>query len=263
MMHDRSSPVVGSLRTQYDAAFYDRLDPDVRASAEVIVPMLIDLLRPASVVDIGCGRGTWLRTFSDHGVSDIAGVDGPHISPEELEIPAEAFLVHDLNSPLPDPPRKYAVAMSLEVAEHLRPEAAAAFVESLVRYAPVVVFSAAVPTQGGTGHVNEQWPSYWAELFATHDFVAVDAIRPLVWDRAGVAFWYAQNLIVYVARDHMSALDLAPAAFPLDVVHPTFLRTAVARALAPAPPASLRSVLRSIPAAAGRAFRSRVHGRET
>jgi len=39
---------------------------------------------------------------------------------------------------------------------------------ALVKAAPVVLFSAAIPLQGGTEHVNEQWQSYWAKLFAEH-----------------------------------------------------------------------------------------------
>ena len=34
-----------------------------RSSAEVVVSMLMDWLKPASVIDLGCGTGKWLATF--------------------------------------------------------------------------------------------------------------------------------------------------------------------------------------------------------
>ena len=71
----------------------------------------------------------------------------------------------------------------LEVAEHIPPECADIFVESLTwGLAPVIMFSAAVPGQGGTLHLNEQWPAYWASKFAQHGYVLIDCLRPQLWD---------------------------------------------------------------------------------
>ena len=97
--------------------------------------------------------------------------------------------------------RQFELAVSLEVAEHLPAESAEGFVASLVRRVPVVMFSAAIPGQGGVDHVNEQWPDYWARLFAKHEFVPVDYVRPRIWNSDDVAHWYAQNTLVYARRD--------------------------------------------------------------
>lgn len=56
--------------------------------------------------------------------------------------------------------RRFDLAMTIEVAEHLTPVRADSFVEDLTRLSDVVLFSAAIPAQGGINHVNEQWQSY-------------------------------------------------------------------------------------------------------
>jgi SAM-dependent methyltransferase len=246
------------LGATYDAKFYESLDARVRDSAATVVPIVVDLLRPASVLDVGCGRGTWLSAFVRCGVTDIVGVDGPHHSPGDLEIPPDTFVGRDLTHPL-DLGRRFDLASSLEVAEHLPAEFAAAFVASLVAHAPVVLFSAAIPFQGGADHVNEQWQSYWAALFADHGYVPVDAVRPRVWGDARVAYYYAQNILLYVDAQHpdLGALraNAATGAWPLDVVHPGLLeRTRSGPAAAP----SLRRALRDVRGAAWRAVRRRV-----
>lgn len=250
------------LRSTYDGEFYDDLDEQVRASAGVIAPIIVELLHPASILDVGCGRGTWLHAFSELGAHDIVGVDGPHVETNDLEIPADSFLARDLRDAL-DLGRRFDLVISLEVAEHLPPEVGPTFVDSLTRHADAVLFSAAIPLQGGAGHVNEQWQSYWAAEFARHDFVPVDAIRPAVWSDPDVAFWYAQNVVLYV-RDTALANHRLPApeavARRLDVVHPDqYMRQRQERK--PMSPPSLSHVLRELPGACRRTFVRRLGDR--
>jgi SAM-dependent methyltransferase len=246
------------LGSTYDGEFFEELDGDVRASAGVIAPMIVDLLRPSSILDVGCGRGTWLHAFADLGVSDILGVDGPHVAAADLEIPAERFLARDLREPL-DLGRSFDLVMSLEVAEHLAPDLGSTFVESLARHANTVLFSAAIPFQGGAGHVNEQWQSHWAAEFAKHGFVPVDAIRPRVWTDPHVAFWYAQNILLYVREGSAPELTSAPAMSTarLDIVHPDqYIRLRNDRK--PMPPPSLRRLLHELPGACRRTLARRI-----
>ena len=91
------------------------------------------------------------------------------------------------------------MAISLEVAEHLPETAAAGFVASLCRHADVVLFSAAIPAQGGDNHINEQWQSYWAKLFAQEGFEVFDLVRPRFWSEGRIPFWYRQNMLLYVS----------------------------------------------------------------
>jgi SAM-dependent methyltransferase len=247
--------VAGGLDQTYDAHFYEDLASEVRGSAEVIVPIVVDLLRPQSVLDIGCGRGTWLDVFRRHGVTDVVGVDGAHVARDDLEIPPDAFIAHDLREPVALD-RRFDLAVSLEVAEHLAPVAAAGFVASLVAHAPAVLFSAAIPFQGGAGHVHERWPSYWADVFQSHGYVALDIVRPAVWHDERVAFWYAQNTLLYV-RDVPPGVTPAAIGAVRDLVHPALhIRERTAAKRPPAPP-SLRRALRDARAAAARALRRR------
>lgn len=189
-----------------------------------MVPILHRLLQPSSIVDVGCGVGIWLQEFLRAGVPHVLGVDGEHVTAAGLRIPESCFAAHDLASPL-RLDRTFDMALSLEVGEHLPPASAGAFVESLCLLAPVVAFSAAIPFQGGGGHVNEQWPDYWAALFARYGRVPVDILRPLVWNDGDIAWWYRQNLLLYADEQRAALLleaargfRMAPA--PLPLVHP-------------------------------------------
>ena len=208
----------------YTSEYYQALREGARRSARATVPIVMRLLAPKSVIDVGCGGGTWLSVFREHGVSDLCGVDGDYVERDCLEIPIGSFLPRDLARPF-HLERRFDLAMSLEVAEHLPPDSADTFVESLTRLAQIVIFSAAAPYLGGAEHINEQWPEYWAEKFAAYDYLPVDCFRRALWGRDDVEWWYAQNLFLYVARRalHENAALLREheaCPRPLPLVHP-------------------------------------------
>jgi hypothetical protein len=161
--------------------------------------MVLELLPVHSVVDFGCGEGTWLRVFQDHGVETILGIDGNYVSRERLLIDHAHFRPENLSLPV-RLDQSYDLAISLEVAEHLPTRASRSFVESLVRAAPVVLFSAAIPGQRGTQHINEQWPEFWHDLFRLFDYECLDLIRPKILLQYGVEWWYKQNTFLYVGN---------------------------------------------------------------
>lgn len=188
----------------YNDAFYASVATGSLASANVIVPLVLELVPTRSVVDIGCGIGSWLSVFAANGVNDFHGYDGPHVNSASLHIPKEHFTPVNLNLPL-SISRPYDLAVSLEVAEHLDPSLADSHVDQLTQLAPVILFSAAIPGQGGTNHVNEQWPEYWAERFRHRGYRAVDAIRPqLARFSTKVEFWYAQNIVIFVKESKLT-----------------------------------------------------------
>jgi SAM-dependent methyltransferase len=181
---------------EYTKSFYEELRNGSVRSAEIIVPLVLDLVHPRSAVDLGCGDGSWLAVFRKLGVDDVLGVDGEHVSHGMLQIPLEQFRTANLIRPF-DAGRVFDLAISLEVAEHLPADSAFVLVESLTRLAPVVLFSAAIPLQGGIHHINEQWPDKWAELFRRHGYLPVDCIRKRVWQNDRVEWWYAQNALLF------------------------------------------------------------------
>lgn len=202
----------------YDTGFYDTIRPGVRASAAAVVPLIVDLVKPGTVIDVGCGEGWWAHAFTDHGC-DVIGVDGAYVTGSPL---GDRFIPHDLIEPLPAHLRdRFDLAVCLEVAEHLPASRADSFIEDLCALAPTVLFSAAIPGQGGAGHVNEQWPGYWAERFEAHGWAVSGALRWMLWDDCRVENWYRQNLLVATSDpDRFPDLFDTPLSPPWPVVHP-------------------------------------------
>ncbi|MEM9857633.1 MAG: methyltransferase domain-containing protein [Bacteroidota bacterium] len=186
----------------YKSKFYEARHSNTLYSAETIISLIKDLISPRSVVDVGCGVGTWLKVFQDSGIDEILGIEGEWVNTNDLVINKDNFLKTNLEDKL-RVDKKYDLAMTLEVAEHISLESADQFVANLVTLAPVILFSAAIPLQGGKHHVNEQWPDYWKEKFAKHNYVIIDCIRPHVWNDEKIEMWYAQNTFVYVEQSKL------------------------------------------------------------
>ena len=184
----------------YTEEFYEFVREGSKESAKEIIPIIFEFIQPKSVIDVGCGVGTWLSVFQAHGVEDVWGIDGDYVDKNAIEIPKERFLTFDLKSPFRFN-RQFDLVVSLEVGEHLPNECAETFVDSLTKLAPVILFSAAIPFQGGTQHVNEQWQDYWVKHFQNKGYVAIDCIRNRVWENERVEFWYAQNILVFAKRE--------------------------------------------------------------
>jgi hypothetical protein len=182
---------------KYAKTFFDEMVPESLSSAKIIVPLVMDLLHPTSVVDVGCATGAWLSVFREHGVEDIIGIDGTYVDVEELLIPKKCFYATNLANPF-SLSKRYDLALALEVAEHLPRFSAKHFVHCLCKLAAVVLFSAAIPGQGGEHHVNEQWPEYWRQLFAEQSYRMFDPFRPVLWHDERVASHYRQNMYVFV-----------------------------------------------------------------
>lgn len=210
---------------RYTSGFFKRLQPESRRTAEIVTPLILELLHPSSVVDVGCGTGDWLAVLREAGLDDVFGVDGEWMETSQLQIPVGLFQAADLSQPF-TLPRKFDLAMCLEVAEHLPAQSADSFVRCLVALAPAVLFSAAIPFQGGSHHVNEQWPDYWQARFLKAGHVLIDCFRRQLWNRPGVQPYIAQNLLLFVApevlasNDRLQAESAKATGFPIRVVHP-------------------------------------------
>ena len=91
---------------------------------------------------------------------------------------------------------------------------------ALTSSSDLVVFSAAVPQQGGDSHINEQYQSHWAAKFAHRGFQPFDLIRPLIWGHPDVCWWYQQNILVYANSLAQKRYELSDSQAMIDVIHP-------------------------------------------
>jgi len=192
----------------YQKDYYSWRARHALSAAEVIAPFLIERYSPRSVVDLGCAEGAWLSVFARQGVEFICGFDGPWGKKEDLLIPEDRFFVVDLeNFKAPDG-EKHDLAISLEVAEHLKEEVAENFVLQLTRLSELVLFSAAVPGQGGLHHMNEQPPDYWRKKFERNGYVQHDILRPRFWQDTKLAWWYRQNFFLYEKSSRNDGMNI-------------------------------------------------------
>lgn len=198
------------MKKKYTDSFYLSMNEKERSnlsSAKTIVPYILQLF-PAtkSVLDVGCGTGTWLSVFKLEGVEDIIGLDGNWMKKENLLIPEDKFLIKNLEKAF-DLGRKFDVVISLEVAEHIAEKYADIFIDNLVRHGDLIIFGAAIPTQGGDYHVNEQWQSYWRDKFLSRGYIAIDPIRGKFVNNPNVLYHYAQNILVYIRKECINQYD--------------------------------------------------------
>jgi SAM-dependent methyltransferase len=215
------------MKNYYDENFFNNQSGGSENSASIVVPEIIKLFKPGSVVDLGCGVGTWLSEFTKNNVNDILGIDGDYVKVEMLKISKDKFMPMDVQKSF-SLDRKFDMAISLEVGEHLLTESSQTFVESLTKLSDVVIFSAAIPFQGGVNHINEQWQSYWSELFEKAGFVPSVPLRKILWNDSRVLVWYKQNMVVYVKKEAVANYPFLSESVHsvLDIVHPElYLRT--------------------------------------
>ncbi|ANP44591.1 methyltransferase domain-containing protein [Candidatus Viadribacter manganicus] len=218
--------------TPYNSGFYDRQSDGSRRSADAVVPLLLEWFSPKSVLDIGCGVGTWCAAFEHAGVPLVAGLDGPWVDRAQLQMQPNGFVTFDFaNAPKPYKPalpvERFDLVVTFEVLEHIDPIHAADAVQMITGLTDIVVAGAAIPGQGGRHHVNEQWPSYWSELFASRGFEAFDCVRPVVAHLEGLDPWYAQNAVLYARspigvelKARLDAAVIAALSKPAPWVHP-------------------------------------------
>jgi SAM-dependent methyltransferase len=206
----------------YGSGFFEEQARGSRSSAHAVLDFVLSLPigKISTALDVGCGVGTWVAELCDRGI-DAIGVDGDYVDTRLLQIPQERFAAYDLRNPL-DFGRQFDLVISVEVIEHIEPFYETQFVESLTRHADLVLFSGAIPGQGGAHHVNERWPSHWTALFAEQGYELFDIVRPALWADRSIEWWYRQNILLFAKGIMCTALSSVqlPHMPVRDVVHP-------------------------------------------
>jgi len=215
----------------YDSLHGDVLEADALKSqyaASRVLDILSAYVAVSSVLDVGCGLGDWLKIVAARGISDFQGVEGPWLDPGRLHVDCARVQVLDLEKGF-SLGRRFDLVICIEVAEHLPPDAADRFIQTLTAHSSLILFSAAIPYQGGHHHVNEQFPSYWAARFAHHKFKAFDVIRPKIWSDPQIQVWLRQNILLFADHEAIrsnkqlsAAAELSRGDSCLAVVHPDY-----------------------------------------
>lgn len=195
--------------------------------AQRIIPLLIAIFGvPESVIDLGGGGGGWLKAFQEQGTKKILCIDNPCIKPKDLVISYENFMPFDLSNNLPEP-IKCDFCISTEFAEHVSLKMSEKIVDFLTQSAPIILFSAAIPGQGGGGHINEQRHSFWKKLYEDKGYERFDLIRETILFDDTIPFWFRQNLYVYVNINYLKEnnLELKKSFIPdeFELIHESIL----------------------------------------
>jgi SAM-dependent methyltransferase len=191
----------------YDPEFIRYAATSSQYAASKVIPILLSALDVSSVLDVGCAGGGWLKEWKRAGIDEMLGVDGDYVNVADLEIAPEHFTSADLGRPF-DLRTTFDLVQSLEVAEHIDEAASDVFVSNIVRHARrFIVFSAAVPGQGGEHHVNEQPYDFWRQRFAKQGYDAYDFVRPLIADDQRISFWYRYNILLFVNNAYATQLN--------------------------------------------------------
>ena len=210
---------------KYDHNFYRNMHQETQTAAKDVLSILFRAIAIRSVIDIGCGVGTWLNSAQKLGVETILGIEGNWLERDSAVVDKRFIRTQDLENKI-QVESKFDLAITLEVAEHLSETRADSFIDDLCALSDLILFSAAIPNQGGIHHVNEQWQSYWAQRFKQRGYRVYDIVRWNIWSRSDIPTWYRQNTIVYCRADSTADKAMQSVSPPcadvhqLDVMHP-------------------------------------------
>ena len=197
-----------------------------------------------SMCDLGCGPGYWVNVACKMGIEDAMGYDIPIAGGQKRLIEASHLVECDL-SELYDFGRRFDLAVSTEVIEHIPQGKEGTFIANCCAASDFVLFSGAIPYQGGVGHVNEHWLEHWNSFFKSNGYVCFDLFREKFWYDPRIQYYYRQNTVFYVhcsRVDELHSKGLNSTSQPQTRIHPEMIIQCVNRALPPSERHFLRDV---------------------
>lgn len=222
------------MKNLYNKKFYESNRQTTLLGSKIILKLVFDKLKkqPKNIIDIGCGTGEWLNSAFELGVKDLSGLDGPWVESKSLINKEIKLKKIDLNIDfLQYKSKKFDFLICSEVLEHLDPKNNFKIIKKLCELSDVILFSAAIPGQRGTKHINCQWQSYWIKIFQLYNFKMHDIIRPSIWTNDDVEFWLKQNIFLFTSQNYKLNHDLDLDNNYADIIHPDFLKIGVKRSL--------------------------------
>lgn len=208
----------------YSESYYRKHETGSYKSAIQILEYTNSFINFNSVIDFGCGMGTWCKALDNLGIKNFLGIDKHQYEPAYMLIPPEKYMQFDLGKPL-ELTCMADMVISVEVAEHINPEYSDIFIKNLCSCSKIVLFSAAISHQGGTGHINEQSCIYWETIFNKYGYRAIDCIRPYFWNNEQIEIWYRNNCILYIEQHIYEKISahVPQNSYPLNIIHPLML----------------------------------------
>jgi SAM-dependent methyltransferase len=155
-------------------------------------------------LDIGAGSGAFAARLQEHSHRAVALEHSPSARRMAHRQGVDSRPFDLLLEPPAEIDGEFDLSYCFEVAEHLPPPLGDRLVRFLAETAPLVVFTAAPPGQGGVGHINEQPKSYWIERFEAagmeHDGADSRALAD-AFRRNGVeSAWYLIENVMVLRR---------------------------------------------------------------
>ncbi len=194
----------------YNNNFYGDQSPNNSRliSAKEILKIYFDIFESKKIIDIGCGRGSWLEASKIYGSDQLVGIDGEwnvkkvpngiEYIPLNLQNLNKKFIIDN------NLENKFDLCISVETLEHLENKYSENFISSLCSLSNNIIFSCAYIGQGGVNHLNENLHSNWAFIFKKYDFYPFDIFRPIVWNNDKISYWYRQNTFLYLKKNSPS-----------------------------------------------------------
>jgi SAM-dependent methyltransferase len=175
-----------------------------QAAPHLAGAVLAEFPGTTSLVDVGCGSGAMAAEFQRRSLRVV----GLEYSPKgrawaaKQNVRAYPFDLASPHQPLP-PDMPYDLALSTEVAEHLPDSLAQPMVDYMCKLQPKgIIFTAAHPGQGGTGHINEQPQSYWIPRFESrgyrHDPDRSQRVAATIRAATTISPFLADNMMIFV-----------------------------------------------------------------
>jgi SAM-dependent methyltransferase len=159
-----------------------------------ILDIILQEIKPKSVLDVGCGTGVSLNYYIQNGI-DAYGVENSNLAIKQSKNPGK-IIKHNLNKEL-NLNKKFDLVWCFEVIEHIHLDYEKNILKTLSNHSNIIILSAARPGQGGHGHFNEQPREYWIERF---NAMAYDYDEALSKRLIEINETHAENLMVYKAR---------------------------------------------------------------
>jgi SAM-dependent methyltransferase len=184
----------------YTESYYENITEDATRSRDAVFEILgID--KSVTVVDCGGGTGGWGVGLKNYTCIDY------RVPLDALLINPEQYIDQDLRKPF-NMGEKFDVVISCEVIEHLEEEFTDTFIDNVCRLVKddgVIIFSGAVPNQGGNNHLTERFQTHWAKKFRERGFYGTQ--HPCIKRDERIALYYRQNIVIYKKGEIFSDVE--------------------------------------------------------